>query len=93
MKKVFEQKTMQLAHELASQKESVIKAAIKHHIGKNWTDTDITGRGEFTVLPDGTEIFSFDGCELIHFYHTKVEMNDLLDGTSMRAVTAYRLLY
>ena len=93
MQSVLEQKTMQLAHGLAAQKEFLIKAAIDHCIGRYWTIADITGRGEFKIQPDNTEIFSFDGRALIHFYHTRTELDNTNKGIFMRAMTDYRLLY
>lgn len=86
-------KMMQLARGIVEQKEFLIKHAIEHCIGKDWTVDDIKGRGEFTVLPDNTEVFSFDGQEMIHFYHTRVEVDNSHKGTFMRALTDYRLLY
>lgn len=93
MQDILEQKTMQLAHGLASQKEALIRAAIDYCIGENWTIADITGRGAFTVLPDKTEMFSFDGRDLIHFFHTITEVDNSHEGIFMRDVTEYRLLY
>lgn len=93
MESALEQKTMQLAHGLAVQKESLIKSAIEHCIGKDWTIAEITGRGEFNIQPDNTEIFSFDGRELIHFYHTRTEVDSSHKGIFMRVVIDYRLLY
>ena len=88
----LEQKTMQLLHGHTAQKESLIKAAIEHCIGKDWTIADIIGRGEFIIQPDKTEIFSFDGRELIHFT-TRIEVDNSRNGVFVSAVTEYRLLY
>jgi len=83
----------QLVHNLAVQKETLIKDTITRQIGDEWTISDITGRGEFKIMPDRTEIFSFDGIELIHFYHTRTEIDDSRAGLFMRAVVDYRLMY
>lgn len=93
MQSALEQKAMLLAHELAAQKDSLIKAAIDHCIGKSWTIADIAGRGLIEVQPDKSEVFSFDGRDLIHFNHTGTEVDDSPNGIFMRAVTHYRLLY
>lgn len=87
------EQTKQLAHGLAAQKEALIKTAITHQIGDDWTIADITGKGAFIILPDKTEIFAFEGVGLIHFLHTRTEVDNSKAGIFMRAVTDYKLLY
>lgn len=87
------EQTKQLAHNLAAQKEKLIKDAITHLIGDDWSIADVTGRGKFYLLPDKTEIFNFDGVDLIHFLHNRTEVDDSKTGMFMRAVTDYRLFY
>ena len=91
---VMSEFTGKLTTGLASTKEGLIKAAITHQIGTyQWTISDITGRGEFKILPDKTEIFAFDGVDLIHFGHMRTEVDNGKTGLYMRATQEYQLLY
>lgn len=83
----------QLAEGLTAQKERLIKDAISHLIGDEWTVADVAGRGKFYLLPDKPEIFSFDGVDLIHFLHTRTEVDNSKLGIYMRAITDYKILY
>jgi len=86
--------TNKLATGLAAQKEKLIKDAITYKIGNDeWCIADLTGRGEMRILPDKTEIFAFDGQELIHFGNFRTEIDNKAMGCSMKAVQEYRLLY
>jgi hypothetical protein len=86
--------TEKIATGLAAKKESEIKRAITHVIGNDeWTIADITGRGAIKILPDKTEIFSFDGVDLIHFGHMRTEIDNKNMGIHMTVVQEYRLLY
>lgn len=86
--------TNKLAIGLASKKESLIKDAITHQVGDDqWTIADITGRGEFKILPDKTEIFAFDGVDLIHFGYMRTKIDNGNIGIYMNATQEYRLLY
>jgi len=83
-----------LSKELAVQKEKLIKDAINYKIGNSeWCIADLTGRGEMKILPDKTEIFAFDGQELIHFGNFRTEIDNKAMGWSIKAVQEYRLLY
>ena len=87
--------TEQLATTLVEHRGRLIEDAITHMIGDDWCITDITGRGAFITLPDKTEIFSFDGVNLIHFYHlyTKIDNSNDMIGLNMEATQDYKLLY
>jgi len=68
----------QMARRSTAQKEALIRDAITSRLGDEWTIADITDRGEFTVTLDGTEIFTFDGVDLIHFSPTRAEVDESL---------------
>lgn len=83
-----------LAIGMVAQKENIIKDAITHAIGDDkWEMTDVAGRGHLRTLPDKTEIFSFDGVDLVALWPMKTEIG--YDGTEpqMKAVQEFRLLY
>ena len=86
--------THKLAANMAAKKESLIKEAISFSIGTDdWTIAEITGRGEIKILHDKTEIFSFDGVDLLHFGHVTTEIDDSKPGCFMTAIQEYRKLY
>jgi len=83
----------QLAVNVVRQKDQLIEEAITSQIGNQWSVEEIDGRGTIKVLPDKTEIFAFDGVDLIHFYHIKTVMDYSRVGVSAKATQEYRLLY
>ncbi len=85
--------TKQLATMMIAHRDKFIKQAITHILGDDWRIQDITGRGTFTVLPDKTEIFSFDGIDMIHFYHLQTVIEHDTIGINMKAIQEYKLLY
>jgi len=87
------EKTDQLSHQIVAQKETVIKAGISSVLGDDWMISDITGRGSITILPDKTEIFAFDGVDLIHFFHVETSIDHSHTGIMMKATQKYKLLY
>ena len=82
----------QLTSNMAASKDKIIKQAIDAVIGKDWIISDLTGRGEFLILPDKTEIFKFDGMELIHFMVQRTEIDDSKSGMSVNSIQDYRFL-
>lgn len=78
---------------LMAQKEEQIKAAIDFMIGESWTIDDIVGRGEFHLYPDKTEVFTFDGRELIRFYPAETEIEQKGHSTFLKGKQRYELLY
>jgi hypothetical protein len=78
---------------LMTQKEEQIKAAIDFMIGKPWTIEEITGRGEFHLYPDKTEVFAFDGQELIRFYPIETVTEQKGHSTFLKGKQNYELLY
>ncbi len=63
----------QVLMDAASQKETFIKEAINKVLGTDdWDMIDIARRGEIKILPDKTEIFTFDGIDLLHFGPIKI---------------------
>lgn len=67
-----------IAESLVRQKEKIIRDAIDNQIGSNWEWSDIQDRGKYTLFRDGTQTFSLDGIDLIHFLlaEPKIELVD-----------------
>ena len=78
---------------LMTQKEDQIKAAIDYMIGQPWTIEEIAGRGEFRIYPDKTEVFTFDGVELVRFYPIQTETEQKGHSTFLKGKQEYALLY
>lgn len=89
----MEEFTKQLTGGVVVQKNRLIEDAIISQIGNQWSVQDIIDRGEIKILPDKTEIFAFDGVDLIHFNHIKTEMDHSRVGVSAKMTQEYRLLY
>lgn len=82
-----------LTKAIVAQKDGLMKDAISHKLGRSdWRIAELTGRCEMRILPDKSEIFSLDGCDLIQFYppKTKIDNNGL--GMSIKSAQEYRLL-
>jgi len=82
-----------LSEAITAGKEKLLKEAITHVQGKCWTIDDISGRGEFKIDQDGTEVFYFDGIPLIVFYRMKHTIGTSGIGIDMKTLQQYRLLY
>ena len=94
MDKLIGQLTSRLTTRLARKKEILLKNAISYKIGNyDWDIADLTSQGEIKISPDGTEIFAFDGQDLIHFGHLRIEADNTVPGYGMKAIQEYRLLY
>lgn len=83
-----------LAIDLGSQKKREIKQAISHVVGNDkWTIREITGRAEIRNYPDNTEVFVFDGIELLAFYPIETSIDTSAMGVSLKATQKFRKLY
>ncbi len=83
-----------LAIDIGSQKERELKNAISHVIGNDkWSISDITGRAEMRRYPDNTEVFVFDGIELLVFYPIETSIDSNAIGVSLKATQKFRKLY
>jgi hypothetical protein len=85
MEKIMEQ----VAESVDAQKDQLMMAAITHQIGEEWDLDQIKDRGEIKVFPDKTELFSFDGVDLISFRPPEF----VLEGNSIKTLFDYKLLY
>ena len=75
---MIDEQIKQISFSMCEQKEEEIKKAITHVIGRdNWTIEELKGRGSINIYPDKTELFVFDGVDLLRFYpiETKREKN------------------
>lgn len=90
----IQEKTEQLAYGVAAKKEALIKKAISHAVGNDdWSIKDITSRGLFRVLTDKTEIFCFDGIDLIHFMIPETVIDNSVGGMLLTINQYYKVLY
>ena len=79
-----------LAESFTAQKEKVIKDALTYKTGiSGWRVEDLENRGELKTAPDKTEVFSFDGEDLVFFGSLKTEINDGV----LTITQDYKLLY
>ena len=65
---------IQLATSMIGKVDDLIKEAITKEIGEGWTLEDVKLRGIIGKMPDGSQVFSFDGKPLLQFYDIEVEM-------------------
>lgn len=82
-----------LCEEMMDKRDDLIRLAINRQIGTDWVLADIPERGLFRYEPDGSEVFSFDGVDLIQFFPMQSET--VTDGASIKLVASrkYRELY
>jgi len=84
----------QIISSMNSQKDEEIKKAISYKIGHdNWTIEEVTGRGEFKIFPDKTEIFAFDDVDLLHFEPIEIETENKSIGITLRTKQNFKRLY
>jgi hypothetical protein len=86
------EKRTQIVHAMSASRDAIIRQAINSVIGDKWVASDLTGRGEFLILPDKTELFKFDGMELIHFMVPRTEIDNSRPGMVINAVQEFRFL-
>jgi hypothetical protein len=77
---------------LASNKDKILRQAITSVLGDDWCVRDLTGRGEFLILHDKTEIFKFDGIELVHFMVPETKIDNSISGMKVNVEQQYRFL-
>ena len=90
---MIDQMISDMAEGVIAQKEEQIKAAIDYMIGEPWSINDIAGRGEMKIYPDKTEVFVFDGVELIRFYPIETITEQKGISTFFKLKQPYELLY
>lgn len=86
---IIAQKSLEVTTALMRQKDVLIKRAIDHRLGEDWTVEEVTGRGCMVITPDKIETFEFDGVPLIEFLPFDSTMHDNIIQVSIK----YRLLY
>jgi hypothetical protein len=92
---MIEQPAQTIAKSLVAKKEELIKNAITHMIGHDrWTIDEIKDRGQFVIIQNKTETFTFDGVELLQF-SIGPDFNYTVskDGLTYKASMQYKKLY
>lgn len=77
---------------MVSQKDEIISTEITKLVGEGWTMADVKNKGVLKRMPDGTEVFAFDGVDLIQFYDVEFETKTEDFKMLMTAKQRYRLL-
>ena len=88
----MKEQTEEIVKNMVSQKDGIISTAISESAGEGWTMADIRNRGVLKRMPDGTEIFAFDGVDLIQFYDVEFETKTEGFKMIMTAKQNYRIL-
>jgi hypothetical protein len=79
--------TQVIAESLVISRDNLMRDAVSRFIGaSDWELEAILGRGHLYKLPDGSEIFSFDGVELLKF--RPLETKTTIDRNGAVHVTA-----
>ena len=78
---------------LVEETEATIKVAIRRHTGQDEISMiDVRRLGAMRAYPDGTEVFSYDGVDLVAFQPLEVKYDTTLAGTTVRLSRKHRLL-
>lgn len=89
---IISEQRQKLVSALANNKDQILKQAITSVLGDDWCIGDLTGRGEFLILPDKTEVFKFDGMELVHFMIPETKIDNSITGMKVNVEQQYRFL-
>ncbi len=77
-----------LAAEIAYKTDLIIFDSIAKHIEREFSLDDVGRSGHRTTMPDGSEIFSYDGIALVQFW--PVIIDTLAEASGSYIVTATR---
>lgn len=78
-----------LINSIIAQKEQLLKEAVEHKLGKDFTNEDVINKCNIIFLPNGTEHLIVDGEKMIEFYQPIHEMK----YAELKAGINYRKFY
>tara|TARA_R100000951_G_C2586526_1_gene163625 strand:+ start:351 stop:620 length:270 start_codon:yes stop_codon:yes gene_type:complete len=64
-----------LCKQVIDSKDNLIKIEVTRFLGSEWKVEDLKGMAGLLVMPDGSEIFTVDGVELIQFFKIESQVN------------------
>lgn len=90
---MIDEKAQQLSSSLAAGVNDILRKAIIAHTGCETIDlVDLARRGRLAKFTDGTEVFSYDGVDLIRFWPVRFCPPSDRDCYRLRLVQDYQLL-
>lgn len=90
---MISEKAEALSISLAAGVDDILRKAIVTHTGSETIDlVELARHGRLAKFPDGTEIFSYDGVDLIRFWPCRFIHSHDKHCYRMRAVRNYQLL-
>lgn len=85
---IIEEKTRELSQGIATQDNNILRKAILRHTGgAELVMADVARLGRVARFPDGSEVFSYGGVDMIRFW--PVQVSTKVEGIS-NIVTATR---
>ena len=89
---VREQACENLAAQVTTSQEGLISSAITLELGEGWTLVQLKGRLLRKVYPDGVEVVSLDGTDVLELHPVRFEQVTEGGAIKIKAVQSYRLL-
>jgi len=81
-----------LAAQVTTSQDGLISSAITLALGEGWTLAQLKGRLLRKVYPDGVEIVSLDGTDVLELHPVRFEQVTEGGAIKIKAVQSYRLL-
>ncbi len=81
-----------LAAQVTTSQDGLISSAITLAIGDGWTLAQLKGRLLRKVYPDGVEVVSLDGTDVLELHPVRFEQVTDGGAIKIKAVQSYRLL-
>ena len=81
-----------LAAQVANSQDGLISSAITLELGEGWTLAQLKGRLLRKVYPDGVEVVSLDGTDVLELHPVQFEQVTEGGAVKIKAVQNYRLL-
>ena len=81
-----------LAAQVTTSQDGLISSAITLELGEGWTLAQLKGRLLRNVYPDGVEVVSVDGTDIIELHPVRFEQVTEGGSIKIKAVQSYRFL-
>jgi hypothetical protein len=81
-----------LAAQVTKNQDGLISSAITLELGEGWTLAQLKGRLLRKVYPDGVEVISLDGIDVLELHPVRFEQVTEDGAIKIKAVQNYRLL-